>query len=93
MTVLIAIIDVISTAGHIPTVTDTLAPARMLGPSRVSLPCALGMPRALRSRPRRGAVARIAFSVRSDAEPATLFVHAGVSCFRSRTRGLAQHDV
>ena len=93
MTVLIAIITVISTAGHIPTVTDTLARARTLGPPRVSLPRARRISRAHRSRPRRDDVARIAFSVRLHAGTATLFVHAGASSFRSRTRGLAQHDV
>jgi hypothetical protein len=93
MTAIIATIAIISTAGYIPTVTDTLARKRTIRPARVSLPRAMSMSRAHRSHSNRDDVRRIAppASLRTGAP--TLFVHAGGSCFRSRTRGLAQHDV
>lgn len=92
MTVFIAI-AIISTAAHIPTVTDILARMRTLRPARVSLPRAMSMSRARRPRPNRNDVRAIAFPLRLRAAAATLFVHVVGSCFRSRTRGLAQHDV
>jgi hypothetical protein len=88
-----AIIAIISTAGHLPTVTDTLARKRTIRPARVPLPRAMSMSRARRSHSSRDDLPRIAPPACLRTAGPTLFVHAGGSCFRSRTRGLAQHDV
>jgi hypothetical protein len=90
---MIVFVAIISTAGHIPTVTDTLVHTRTVGPAPVSLPRAMRLSRARRSRPLRDHIRRIVLSAHLCATVATLFVHAGWSCLRARTRGLAQHDV
>jgi hypothetical protein len=93
MTVIIATIAIISTASHIPPVTDTLVRKPTTRPPRVSLPGAMSMSRTHRSYSTRDNLRRIAPSTRFRTGGPTLFVHAGGSSFRSRTRGLAQHDV
>lgn len=93
MTVISASIAIISTADHIPTVTDTLVRKRTIRPARVSVPRAMSMSRARRSHSSRDDLLRITPPACLRTGAPTLFVHAGGSCFSSRARGLAQHDV
>lgn len=93
MTVFASIIVLISTAGATPTVRPNLVRARWSPPNRHRLAPFAGTFAPYQSPPTANDLAQLARDVRPFAAATVLFVHAGQSDLRSRTRGLAQHDV
>jgi hypothetical protein len=97
MTVFTSIVLILTalilTAGFAPTVRPNLVRTRLSPPNRHRRAPFAGTFAPYQSPPTANDLAQIALDVRPFAAAAVLFVHAGQSDRRSRTRGLAQHDV